>query len=98
MIHQPATGAVLQNHVPVVTEKSNGRKRTVPSSKRETKPCVPPPSMCPRPTTPSTVKRCVGRPARWTVKMYWPDGSTVGMTRPSAKTMGVPSKGATTVS
>ena len=44
-IHHPATGAVLQNHVRSVTEKSKGRKRTVPSSKAETKPWVPPPSM-----------------------------------------------------
>ncbi len=57
---------VLQNHWASCREKSKGRNRAVPSGARDTKPWVPPPSMCPPPMTPSTV----------IVRSVWPSWRT----------------------
>ena len=87
---------VLQNHVELWRLQSNGRNRHVPSGNFETNPCVPPPSMCPPPTTPSTENTRSGRPSCLTVNVYRrPDA--VGMTMASRNLIGVPLNAAMTL-
>ena len=61
--------SVLQNHVAVCRLQSNGSMRQVPSGNRDTNACVPPPTMCPPPMTPSTVNARSGRPSCLTVNV-----------------------------
>ena len=53
---------VLQNQVSAVPDQSQGRKRSVPSTWRLTKPWVPPPIMWALPMTPSTLRTSWEKP------------------------------------